>query len=392
MTYRIASRDNIENDIMEVWPAVLDNKFTRFNNRIENCEFGSEGEILSWLDNSIKISKMGKLSNNNQIQTQNQIINNNGNKIYSVYKCDNVNSNYDEYLYSLKLIKRNDIVSTKGISSFKKLNVQQKVEEKPSEYSSDMRNISGINYEGIFPLDVDKMDKVIEEYIKYVSMIHDTDYETDRDAEYDVVFMDRRYHHGWRDNLLKKLETVEDFLIYFSRRNVRKKLILNDGYIDERRHKLQNHIDTILMENRRGTFDDNQLQNKIRTIIMDPELCNEEKGIFQIRIDGEIVTWHKNYRNIIKNLYLVPSRKFIDIIMKFNLAHLYKQYQDIDNIQKIHDNIRDIYGLKKDRNTIILLGNQNTVKKYNIVRKSFAQKAQNNNINDNDNISENSFN
>lgn len=55
MVFRLASRDNINSDKFDLWPAVLNRSFTKFNNKIESQVFNSEDEMLNWLDSRCRI-------------------------------------------------------------------------------------------------------------------------------------------------------------------------------------------------------------------------------------------------------------------------------------------------------------------------------------------------
>lgn len=354
MALKIASRDNIDRVKFEMWPAVLDSSFTKFNNRIEPYVFSTENEILCWLENKSQVKTDRIQQNPNTTQFKNG----DPNKIYSVYLCQHENKNHenndnmrDLFLYSVRIKKNHEANSTyyngKGDrvnSSFKK--IENKIEfnniDNGIEYSSDMRLINGEFFEGIYPLDEDEKDIYHMKYIDYVRNIHKND--KNQIDEIVMAFAHDQYALKWIDKFSKKLEQVEDYLDFFARGG---DIYINLG-IDENHEAMMRYIFKTLRDNRMDTEEDDQLQLNIRNMVIDPILSNPE--IFQIRYNKTLLTWHRNYAHIIKKTGLMPSKQFADVIMNFSLDQFFKQVHTKENLTKMIDNIEKIYGVKYQNN------------------------------------------
>jgi hypothetical protein len=419
MIYKLASRDNIESECLEQWPAILDTQFMKFNNCIENITFSSEDEILNWLES--KCRTRATIGHNTNIQT---FRNGDPNKIYSVYQSvivsnnsiimpndlsntsnnnlnkyskselnkyskegmnNDINKTSDIFLYSLRYKKSNEAYMTftneKGIkikSSFKKTTINYPPEEKV-DYSHDIiRIIKKKYYEGIYPHDATAEDQKDIEYMQYAKDIHMMDPDKSaKNKDFSVVFVDNTCGSKWLDYFIVKLLQVEKYLDFFAK----------GGNLYVNINKENNHAATLeyifelLIDNKKNTIGDNELQTNIKNLIIDPILCDEE--IYQVRYMKTLLSWHKNYSYVMRKHNLMPSKQFADFILDFNLSDFYKQKQSRENLLVLIRNIMDIYDIHNvDIDTEIMKRTKKTKKdnsiekndrvvKYNKVVKSF---------------------
>src|ERR1700692_4400300 len=113
--YRLASRDNINSDTFDMWPAVQDKNFTKYNNKIEPHIFNTEDSILNWLDSKCRTNIADRTMTN-----VHEFRNGNPNKIYSVYLCNHTNNEHpngynnmhDKFLYSVRVKKSTEAFMT----------------------------------------------------------------------------------------------------------------------------------------------------------------------------------------------------------------------------------------------------------------------------------------
>jgi hypothetical protein len=171
MYYRLVARDNIESHILEIWPPVLDQEFTLFNNRVIDIMFPSEIQIFNWLDSRSRAKHANKMTNTQKPK------NGDPNKIYAVYFCD-AEDEIDTlpiYLYSIKMIRPGEpqsIIMTgeneRIKTSFKKYNMQKydlleridpsdgsdnrELMEGSIIHSSKLREVHYKFFEGIYPI------------------------------------------------------------------------------------------------------------------------------------------------------------------------------------------------------------------------------------------------
>lgn len=348
MIYRLASRDNINSDKFDVWPAVLSDSFNKFNNKIEQAVFNSEDEILCWLDSRSRTKYSTRQTNVQEFR------NGDPNKIYSVYQCDHIDISHqndnsimcDKFLYSLRIKKPSEAFLTYQANNeriksfFKKIETRMDFtnEDKDIYYSSDALTINNEYYEGVYPLDEDPKDRLQNKYIEFVNSIYGSDPENTDDKEFSIVFATNTYSLSWLERFTKKLEYVEKYLEFFARGG--------DIYVniekDPDHDSMIKYIFKILMDNRLDTADD-QIQTNVRNMVIDPYLCGNE--IFQVRHNRTLLTWHKNYIHIIKKLGLMPSKQFADLIMHFNLMDFFKQIHSKENLEAIIKNVEHIYGI-----------------------------------------------
>lgn len=363
MVYKLASRDNIDGDRLETWPAIPDKSFKFLNNTLEDPIFNSEDDILNWLESRSRTKTSIRTTTGQEFK------NGDPNKLYSVYKCEHENCYHDNnihdiFLYSLRFRKQNEscmsFINEKGNklkSSFKKIDVQHVVLE-DIEYSSDIREINKEFFEGIYPIDIDGTDPYCNTYIKFVKKIHEMDNEDNKKNEISYVVANNQHVTKWINYFLDRLGHIERFIEFFNRGG--------DMYIniapDEDHKYLINYIFEILSENENEDDDEqkdddinhyhnpekNDLFLQIKTLIMDPKLCDKE--IFQIRYNKRLVTWHRNYNYMIKKFSLIPSKQFSEMIMHFNLSDFFKQYQSRENLTIIIRNLENMYGIKRRRN------------------------------------------
>ena len=176
MPYKLASRENVNSDKFELWPAVLNVSFAKFGNRIEPYNFNTDDEIIRWLDSKCKTKILDRITN---LQ---DFCNGDPNRLYSVYKCDHSDKKQCyRYMYSLRFRKSSEAIMTylndKGDrikSSFKKIDSGIEFFNNDSDivYSSDIRQINGELYEGIYPIDIDEHDPNHVNYMNYVNHMH----------------------------------------------------------------------------------------------------------------------------------------------------------------------------------------------------------------------------
>ena len=176
MHYKLVSRDNIESNILEVWPPVLDQSFTLFNNRVIDRNFPTEEQIFNWLESRSRMKYANKMTNTQKAK------NGDPNKIYAVYYCDSDDPEFlPIYMYSIKMIRPGEpqftYVGESGErvkTSFKKYNEQkydllerivppamEDDEEARSMisggivHSSNLRSVHAKFFEGIYPISED---------------------------------------------------------------------------------------------------------------------------------------------------------------------------------------------------------------------------------------------
>ncbi|VBB18596.1 hypothetical protein YASMINEVIRUS_1059 [Yasminevirus sp. GU-2018] len=395
MSYRLASRENIDSDKFDLWPAVLDRSFTKFNNRIEPFVFNTEDEILRWLDSRCK-AKISERTTNVQ-----EFRNGDPNRLYSVYRCEhNGNTNhsnsedglFDKFLYSLRVKKPAEAFMTysndKGErvkSSFKKLD--SKIEfsnvDEEIDYSSDVRLINGEFYEGIYPIDEDEKDRTHLRYLDFVKTVHDSDPNGEKE-EFSIVFANSGYAVRWLDKFTKKLEVVQRYLEFFAKGG--------DAYVsiekDDEHDTMIRYIFKTLSDNRLDTPEDDLMQLNVRNMVIDPYLCNNE--IYQIRYQRTLLSWHKNYVHIIKKLGLMPSKQFADTIMNFSLMDFFKQIHSRENLEAIIKNIEMVYGVQAkkvepDGNIRVIGRFRSDAPKFHKVVKTFSS---NNSLKESDSMNQ----
>lgn len=356
MIYKLASRDNIDHERFEAWPAVLNSNFKKFNNAVEDPTFHTEDEIFNWLETRCRTKSNNRATNIQEFR------NGDPNKIYSIYVCEhsdhdhprlnnteNVDMN-DRFLYSLRIRRAHEAYTMfnneKGKrikSSFKKIDNgidYYTLLKFNADYSSDARLIRREYLEGIYPIEGDSNDIIHERYMKFIKDVHEKDAEENKEKEYSVVFANSVTAAKWINQFLKKLDQVEKFLDFFAKGG--------NNYVnierDPEHNDLLRYMFKILSDNRLATTEDDQMQMNIRNMIIDPYLSNQE--IYQIRYNKTLISWHRNYIHIIKKLGIIPSKQFSQLIMNFSLMDFFKQIHPKENIESMIQNIKEIYGIK----------------------------------------------
>lgn len=347
MIYKLASRDNIDSERFDSWPAVLNKTFTKFNNTVEEITFCSEDDVLNWLESKCRTKISTRYTNVQEFR------NGDPNKLYSIYLCNHDNPHHgtescDMFVYSLRIRKTHEaymtFVNEKGTrvkSSFKKIDnkVDYSAFTEDIEYSSAPRIINKEYYEGVYPLDKIETDNIHMRYLEFVKSVHDLDTPENKAKNYDVVFVDSSQSARWLDKFLKKLEHVERFLEFFARGGNNQVNIDKDLDHDD----MLKFIFKLLADNRIDTAEDQELQLNIRNMIIDPYLCSAE--IFQVRFNKTLMTWHRSYAYVIKKNGFVPSKIFSDMIMNFDLSDFYRQIHTRENLSAMIKNIDEIYGI-----------------------------------------------
>lgn len=364
MIYKLASRDNIDHEHFEFWPAVLNSNFKRFNNVVEEPIFHTEDDILNWLESRCRTKSTARTINLQEFR------NGDPNKIYSVYACEHEDHKHtrnnsietsefnDRYLYSLRIKKPHEAYTTfnneKGArikSSFKRIDSgidYSVLLQFDVDYSSNPRLIGREFIEGIYPLEDEKNnnDKVYDRYVQFVTDIHEKDSEENKLKEYSVVYANSAPAVKWLNQFMKKLDQLEKFLEFFSRGG--------NNYVNIKRDPVHNdllrYMFKLLSDNRLDTPEDDEMQSNIRAMMVDPYLSNQE--IYQVRFNKTLLSWHKNYGYIIKKTGLIPSKVFSDLVMNFSLMDFFKQIHPKENIEAMIQNIKDIYGINNEHKDI----------------------------------------
>lgn len=349
MIYKLASRDNIDSERFDSWPAVLNTTFTRFNNTVEEHTFCSEDDVLNWLESKCRTKIPNRHTNVQEFR------NGDPNKLYSIYACNHDNPHHgpeqcDVFVYSLRIRKMHEaymtFVNEKGArvkSSFKKIEnkVDFSVSAEEIEHSSAPRMINKEYYEGVFPLDKDEKDNIQTRYLEFAKSVHELDTPENKAKNYDVVFVDSSQGTRWLDKFMKKLEHVERFLEFFAKGGNNQVNIDKDPDHDD----MLKFIFKLLADNRLDTSEDQDLQLNIRNMMIDPYLCSSE--IFQVRYNKTLLTWHRNYAYVVRKFGIVPSKIFSDMIMNFNLSDFYRQIHSRENLSAMIKNIDEIYGISQ---------------------------------------------
>ncbi len=403
MIYKLASRDNINSENFESWPAVLNKTFTLFNNHVEELIFYSEDEVLNWLESKSRTKSASRSANMQEFR------NGDPNKLYSLYCCDHSNPYHDQndlvstpyssgntnkgqdqmedndcFMYSLRIKKPHEAYmtfmnekSTRIKSSFKKIDVQLVVKEQV-EHSSDIREIRKEYYEGIYPLEIDTTDHQSVKYMEYVNSVNEKDTDENKEKNYSIVTL-TAFPGGskWLDNFIRRLSHLEKFLDFFARGGNTFVNIMKD----EEQIVLNQYILKLLSDNQQNTPEDDDLQTKVKLLICDPVLYTNEK--YQVRCGRTLISWHKNYKYIIEKYNLIPSIQFSKIVLNFNLCDFFKQSQSKENLRIMIKNIEEIYGIKKknvEKNMYMpnnmIIKNKTSHSKFNTIVKSFNKKTE----------------
>jgi hypothetical protein len=382
MIYKLASRDNIDSERFDSWPAVLNITFTKINNVVDEHTFCSEDAVLNWLESKCRTKISNRHTNVQEFR------NGDPNKLYSIYACNHDNPHHgtelcDVLVYSLRIRKTHEaymtFVNEKGTrvkSSFKKIDnkVDFSVSTEEIDHSSDPRMINNEYYEGIYPLDIDNNDNIHVRYLEFVKSVHDLDISVNKTKKYDVVFVDSRQGMRWLEKFMRKIEHVERFLEFFAKGGNNQINLDKDPEHDN----MLKYIFKLLADNRLDTAEDQDLQLNIRNMMIDPYLCSAE--IFQVRYNKTLITWHRNYAYIIKKIGIVPSKMFADMIMNFNFSDFYKQIHTKENLSAMIKNIDDIYGIsaknigQKITSINYRYGNEQDKPKFFKIAKSFDTK------------------
>lgn len=345
MIYKLASRDNVDTNTFEAWPAVLDNSFTKFNNEIEKTTFHSEDDILNWLESRSRTKSFSRHTNIQDFR------NGDPNKLYSVYCCEHDNPDHDSdvhdtYLYSLRFKRPHEASSTflnergqRIQSSFKRINNKLQINEVVDEFSSDPRYIKNEFYEGIYPLEIDENDPVSNKYMKFVMDVHELDTDENKEKGFTIITADTNHGSAWLEQFLLKLECVEKYLYFFA----------NGGNIytklekDEEHEAMSNYILKILDDHKQDAEESHDVHTRVKNLVVDPYLCNQE--VFQIRYNKTFISWYRSYSQIMRAYNLVPSRAFADIILNFTLADFYSQIQSKQNLSMLIKNLESLYNI-----------------------------------------------
>jgi hypothetical protein len=197
-----------------------------------------------------------------------------------------------------------------------------------------------------------------EDYMQYVSAIHNLDVNTQRDVsdnrkEYDVIFSDPS--DKWLDYFIEKLEKLEMYLQFLSKGG-RGQFNLRyngngraGGQHEIRRQNLINDIHHILKSNTDMSGENSEDFRKISNLASDPLLF--DGSVYQIRYNQTLLTWHAGYSQIIKDLRIIPSKKFCINVILFNFSDFFKQYQSVDSLNDLYQNLASVYQINTNQNT-----------------------------------------
>ena len=372
MPYKLASRDNLNSDILDSWPAVLDESFTKFGNKIESQCFYSEDQIFNWLEAKCTTKNKHRLTNMQKFR------NGSPNKLYSVYFCPHDNPHHgaefnDVHLYDLRSKKLHEAHSTyqtsngdKLASSFKRMN-KKIVSKEKVEYSSSVRLIADQYYEGIYPLDVNQDAQDETQFMDFVTKIHNSDIDENLEKDYSIVVADNSYVSKWLEIFIKKLRLVEKYLQFFAAGG-RGDVVIESSELHD--SKIQ-YIMRLLSEHREGTVEDAIDHNKIINLVIDPHLYDGQ--VFQIRYKDTLLTWHKNYSTILEKYQMIPSEEFSELILNFSLADFFKQRQKDESLDQIIKNMEEYYGVNRSIMNTRFVGRSGRIRqpRYHKITKSF---------------------
>lgn len=387
--YIVVSRDNVRSNVLEKFPPIMDENFKEFNNEILSSKFHNETEIMLWLENSnkrdsiqdnsrynksirrnilpyeevmsLKNLRLDKLDRSNNNRSKN--INTHIDKIYGVYSFDKETKKV-KYLYSLRkklpheshtIIRENN---KKIFGTYKRVceNTLGEFMLDSFEYSSDPIKISGQQYEGIYPLNLEikhNNKDIISEFIDFVKDIYKNE-NTKIDSR-DISIIDDTESRKLQLSLISKLKAIEKLLIDITSRN--------DTLFEPKNNTQRNDLISYTIHLLRKHNDDIKLSDDILSLIMDPVLFNGE--IFQIRFENELITWHKNYSDILLKYSIMPSKYFTKLILDFDISDLTKLFQSYDNILKIAMNLEKYFDLNVE--------NENQRKIVTIPRRKFKK-------------------
>jgi hypothetical protein len=374
--YIVASRDNIRSNVLECFPPILKDDYNDFNNKILSSKFSNENEIILWLENTDKIDSIKSNNKYNKnirrnvlsrddIQSLNQIrlldekSSNKSNKrnkkinyvdkLFGIYSYDKESSKI-EYMYSLRKKYGNESYTIMNENGKKKFSLFKRVHDNKLtnfnmddfEYSSDTIVISGQLYEGIYPLNLEigKNNNLVREYIDFVMDIHKNN-KNSNDSPRDIYIVDDLKARKLHLSLISKLKMIEKLLID----NISRKDSIFEPSNNSKRNDLIKYTINLL-KNRKS---DTNLIDRILPLIVDPILFNDE--IFQIRFENNLITWHKNYSDILIKYSIMPSKKFTKLILDFDISDLKKMYQSYDNIMKITINLEEYLNLDIKKNS-----------------------------------------
>ncbi len=376
MVYKLTSRDNIDSDKFETWPAELSLSVDICNNKIIPHIYHSIDDILNWLE----CKSRGAILNN-KINVQ-EFKNGDPNKMYSVYECNHEENSHgnelkDKYLFSFRQKKPHEAFSTfmneKGErvkSSFKKININNETIDDVENYSSSVREIQHCHYEGILPYDIDENNPIEKGYMLFVTSVNNMDKEENKEKNYSIIYSDARHITSWLDCFIEKLDKVEKFLDFFARGGNMyfhlKRDPHNDGIINQINYMIAECDDKGL---------DEETISTINNIMKDPLISTSD--IYQIRYGKSFLTWHRNYIHMLKQYKIIPSKEFADVINNFNLSDFFKQIQTKENLMKILNNLMEFLDVtpKNNIDNYRLIGKTVTPKpKFHKVTKSFNSK------------------
>lgn len=349
-SYIICYRDNIRQGILDDFEPLMDESFKEFDNNIEPTKFDNEEDVIMHLENRYKIdmikSKKKKIKFTQNVKRKiNTTPSNIIDKIYGIYSYDK-NTNEITYLYSYKkrgikeahmIINKKDNV--KKYSSYQKYNINNfknfNIEE--FEFSSEPLEISGQYYEGIYPLNFADNDMIID-YNNYVKELYD--YSNSKIKNVNISFVDDKPLRKQHILFISKLKRIENLLKYIKKKN-------ETIFKPKDNNKRDELIERVIRILKRQSKDDN-LKTNILSMIIDPEFYNGE--IYQIRFGNELISWNKNYSEILLKYSIMCSMKFANIILNFNIKDIFNQYQTYENILTIYNNTKEYY---KDNGVII---------------------------------------
>lgn len=382
--YIVVSRDNVRGNVLEKFPPIIDENYKDFNNKIITSKFHNESEIVLWLENSDKkdanqnsnnnkrsirrnilsasevlsIDKLRQNSNRRNLNTSKSI-----DKIYGVYLFDK-EKNETKYMYSLRKKLPNESLTILRKNDKKIFSIYKRVNENKLsnfnlddfEYSSDPIKISCQKYEGIYPLnlEIDKNNKdVIMEFIDFVKDIYKN--EKINVKLRDISIIDDIGSRQLQLSLVTKLKSIEKLLIDITSRN---DTIFKPSNNRKRDDLIKYTINLLRKYNKESGLGDD-----ILSLIMDPVLFNGE--IYQIRFENELITWHKNYSDILLKYSVMPSKFFTKMILDLDISDLTKLFQSYDNILKITINLEKYFDIN--------VQNENQRKPIIIPRRKFKK-------------------
>lgn len=217
------------------------------------------------------------------------------------------------------------------------------------------RIVHKLEYANLEPLEnIPKTDREHrnDDFMGFVRAMHTLDSKANRSsasAEYDVIFSNSS--DKWLDHFCDKLEKVELYLRYIAKggrgqfhlryHRGQKSYIKSESQYEVKRKGYIEDIHAILGANTDLTRETAEDFRRVSNLVTDPPLF--DGSTYQVRYDETLLTWHANYSEIIRELRIVPSRRFCVFIIAFDLSDFFGQNQSLDILAELHGRLSTLY-------------------------------------------------